>query len=153
MERLLNKPIDSIDYHLTKYGDIYLIDEDIILFDLKARYSLIQTIEDIISEVKIIFEKEIQHWLFARLVQQYGNPRHYYDLKRFTERKMKGEFLEWNIKTWITVPYKNNVVDMQNNNIWQNNNFVIKLLNFSTIEGFDGDYTYLVYTRIKKSRI
>ena len=34
-----------------------------------------------------------------------------------------------------------------NNNIWVCDDYLIKILDFSTIDGFEGDYTYLIFSR------
>ena len=149
IEDFLNIPIENVGYHLRKNDDTYLVDEEVDIFDIKAKYTLIESIGNLVSEIKIVFEKDKQELLFENLVKQYGNPTHYYDDNSFLERELGGNFTNWKIKRMLFVPYGNNKVEKSNNNIWDQSKYIIKLLNFSTIRGFGEEYVYLVYARKK----
>lgn len=87
---------------------------------------------------------------YSKLKKQYGNPLYYYDDGHFLEKKLKGDFTDWKIKTMLFVPYEKEEIKWNNNNIWKEEKRVVKLLDFSTIIGFEGEYIYLVFSRVIK---
>ncbi|MDR2231144.1 MAG: hypothetical protein LBE39_16875 [Flavobacteriaceae bacterium] len=143
IEKFLDKSIKEINYKLKNSNNLYLVDEAINVFDLKTIFFLIETVGEVVEDIKIVFEKGNHKILFDKLVDQYGFPSQYYDENSPVENQMKGNFINWNIKKMPLVSYEESEISWLNNNIWDMSNYVIKLLKFPIIRGIEGDYLYL----------
>jgi len=139
----LNQPISEINYNLKSNFNTHFIQESINLFDIKEKMTILETIDNFVHQIKFVFEKSEQKKVFENLIKIYGNPTHFYDEENFTEKELNGDFTSWNIKTLNQIPYNSNKIEFSNNNIWKTKKHVVNLLKFSTIRGFEGEYTYL----------
>ena len=145
----LNKPISEIKYNFKSQSDIHLISEPINLFDIKEKMLVFETINDIIFRIKFVYEKSMQKIIQQKIERKYGKPTYFYDVEKYEERELSGDFTNWNIKKWKLIPYEKKELNFAENNVWKTENFLVKLLNFSTIRGFNGDYVYLNFTQLK----
>ncbi len=147
---ILGYSIEEVNYPLKKSNEsnTYTIREVLNLFGLKEEFAVIETIHNLVHNIKITYKKEDTQVLFKNLVNFYGSPTHFYDLNNFKEKIMEGEITSWNIKTLVSISYENRDVNFANNNVWRFENYVINLQNFPTIQDFGENYVNLIFTRV-----